>query len=319
MDRIGDRGALEAFVRSVDLGGFSAAARDLKLSPSALSKLVSRLESNLRVRLLHRTTRRLSPTAEGELFLARCRRILQEFEDAENEVGCSRERPRGRLRMHVAVGFAIHQVLPALPRFVERYPDVALELLLEDRDVGLLREEVDISVRPGPPSDTSLVARKLFEFERVVCASPAYLALHGTPLAPEDLARHRCITLTGFAGRMPWSLTAAQGLSRAEHGAVLRCNNADAALRLALLGVGVVRLNEFVVAHALHCSELVPLLPDHRDAAGTMLALYPQERHRLPRVAAMLDFLVSEFAGRPWRVPPAAPARRSARSRPRPR
>src|SRR6266404_3351142 len=122
MARIGDRSEIEAFVRSVELGSFSAAARELKLTPSALSKLVTRLERGLKVRLLSRSTRRVAPTPEGELFLKRCRRILAEMEDAEMEVGRARDRPRGKLRMHVGVGFAMHQAVPALPRFLERHP-----------------------------------------------------------------------------------------------------------------------------------------------------------------------------------------------------
>src|SRR5688572_19942525 len=123
---------MEAFVRSVELGGFSAAARELRLTPSALSKLVTRLERALGVRLLNRTTRQLLPTAEGELFLSRCRRILAELEDAEMEVGQSRERPRGRLKLHVGVGFGTHVLVPELPQFIERYPEVDVELTVLD-------------------------------------------------------------------------------------------------------------------------------------------------------------------------------------------
>src|SRR5207244_8240325 len=146
MSRIGDRGELEAFVRAGELGSCSSAARELKLSPSALSKLVTRLERSLKVRLLNRTTRRITPTLEGELFVARCRRILAEMEDAETEIGRSRERPRGRLRMHVAVGFAMHQMERELPRFIERYPDVQIDLVVEDRRIAIVSETPEISV-----------------------------------------------------------------------------------------------------------------------------------------------------------------------------
>ena len=139
MSRIGDRGEMEAFVRAVELGSFSAAARELGLTPSGISKLVTRLEGALRVRLLNRTTRRVAATPEGELFLARCRRILAEMDDAESEIGMARERPRGRIRVHIAVGFAMHQVIDAMPRFFQRHPDVQVELLVEDRRVDLAR------------------------------------------------------------------------------------------------------------------------------------------------------------------------------------
>src|SRR3989442_12078628 len=225
MARIGDRGEMEAFVRSVELGGFSAAARDLKLTPSALSKLVSRLESSLRVRLLNRTTRKLALTAEGELFLARCRRILAEMEDAETEVGRSRERPRGRLRVHVGVGFGTHLLVPAMPRFCERYPDVQVELVVEDRTLDLVRDGIDLSGRPGPLPDASLMARKVFQFERLVCAAPEYLKKHGEPRTPDDLARHRCIPMAGNWALTRWKFHTPAGIRVIDVSGGLSVNN----------------------------------------------------------------------------------------------
>jgi DNA-binding transcriptional LysR family regulator len=301
--RIGNRTELEAYVRSVELGSFSAAARELKLTPSGVSKLVSRLERVLKARLLHRTTRRVAPTPEGELFLERCRRVLAELDDAENEVGRVRDRPRGRLRMHVGVGFAVHQVVPALPRFLARYPEVLVDLIVEDRPVDLAREGVDISVRPGPLSDGAVVARKLFGFERVVCAAPGYLRRHGTPRTPQDLAAHRCIVVSGFPGRGEWPFDTPAGRQVISIQPAMRVNNADSVLDLGLMGAGIIRLNEFIVAEAFRARQLLPILTDFRaDEEVDMLALYPRERHRLPRVAAMLDFLAESFASRPWRA-----------------
>lgn len=302
MTRIGDRGEMEAFVRSVELGGFSAAARELKLTPSALSKLVTRLESALRVRLLNRTTRKLMPTAEGELFLARCRRILAEMEDAESEVGRSREKPRGRLRMNVGVGFASHVFVPALPRFFARYPEVQLELAVEDRVVDLQKENIDICVRAGPPSDLSVVARKIFEIERVVCAAPQYLARHGMPRTPDDLLRHNCIAVAGTFSRNQWTFETPAGRSVIEIGGAVTANNADCVLQLVRMGLGIVRLNEFIVGGDLRRGTLVRVLPEFHCADPVPFhALYPHLRHRLPRVAAMLDFLVESFGHAPWR------------------
>jgi DNA-binding transcriptional LysR family regulator len=304
MARIGDRGEMEAFVRSVELGGFSAAARQLKLTPSALSKLVTRLERTLKVRLLSRTTRTLTPTAEGELFLARCRRILAEIEDAENEVGRARERPRGRLRMHVGVGFGTHQLVPAMPRFAARYPEVEVELLVEDRKVDLTRDGVDLSVRPATMADPSLVARKICEFERVVCASPKYLARHGELRSLDDLAKHNCIKLyTGGTPAARWSFDTPSGRKEVEVSGGMTVNNADCVRRFAVLGLGIVRLNEFIVSEDIRKGNLVPVLPEFHCAESVpMLVLYPHMRHRLPRVAAMLDFLVESFAHAPWRT-----------------
>ncbi len=304
MARIGDRGEMEAFVRSIELGGFSAAARELKLTPSALSKLVSRLERALRVRLLSRTTRKLTPTPEGELFLARCRRILAEMEDAENEVGRARERPRGHLRMHVGVGFGTHQLVPAMPRFVERYPEVEVELLIEDRKVDLMKDGADLAVRPATFADPSLVARKICEVERVVCASPKYLARHGEPRLPEDLAKHNCINLVaGSPSYARWSFDTPAGRQVVQVAGGISANNAECVLTFGVLGLGIVRLNEFIVSDDIRNGNLVPVLPDfHCADTVAMLAFYPHMRHRLPRVAVMLDFLVESFAHAPWRT-----------------
>lgn len=304
MDRIGDRAALEAFVRSIELGGFSPAARELGLSPSAVSKLVNRMEHALGVKLLHRTTRKLVASDEGQLFLARARRILGEFEDAETELGRARERPRGRVRMHVGVGFAIHQFVPALPAFVERYPDVQVDLLVEDRNVDLVRENIDVSVRPGPAADELAVARTLFEFQRIVCAAPEYLRRRGTPAAPGDLREHQCVVVSGFPQRGRWRFLQDGQAMTVDVPAAIHVNNADAVLRLALAGAGIARLNEFIVADALRAGLLVPVLREfHCPESHSMLALFPPMRQRLPRVGVMLEFLATRFGPRPWRAP----------------
>jgi DNA-binding transcriptional LysR family regulator len=303
MPRIGDRRELEAFVRAMELRSFSAAARELKLTPSALSKLVTRLERSLKVRLVMRTTRRISPTPEGDLFLARCRRILNEMEDAEMEVGRARDKPRGRLRIHVGVGFAMHQVVPALPQFLERNPEVQVDLIVEDRQVDIVRENIDISVRPWTPESTSLVVRRLFEFERGLYASPAYLKRHGRPRTPDDLARHRCMAVSSIPNNDRWSFTTPKGRRVVDVVLGASVNNADCVYELALSGVGIGRLNEFIVAGAVRERRLVPVLADqHWPEHLAMLTIYPQERHRLPRVAAMLEFLTQSFGPRPWRT-----------------
>ena len=304
MARIGDRSEMEAFVRAVDRGGFSAAARELKVTPSALSKLVTRLEGSLGVRLLNRTTRQLAPTPEGELLLARCRRILAEMEDAENELTDSAEQPRGKLRLHAGVGFGIHQLVPLLPKFLQAYPLVQVELVLEDRAADLARQRIDISIWPGEPADTSLVARKLCAFERVVCAAPAYLARHGVPTTPEALKNHNCITLAGLPTALaPWSFQTASGLQAVHVGGNVEVNNAECVRLLALQGVGVARLNGFIVSEDLRRGDLQRLLIDARATLPLPLyALYPHMRHRLPRVAVMLTFLAQEFSDPPWRA-----------------
>ena len=300
MTRIGDRREMEAFVRAVELGSYSAAARELRLSPSAVSKLVGRLEDALGAHLLNRTTRKLTLTAEGEGFLERCRRILAEMEDAEDEIRGSRERPRGKLRLHVGTGFAMHLVVPALPRFFERYPEIRLDLVVEDRHPDLIKEGIDLTVRPGPP-DPSLVVRKVFEFERVTCAAPGYLGRRGTPRSPDDLAGHSCLSISSLP-RAQWPFTTPLGRRVIDIVPSITATNVDCVLRFALLGLGIVRLNEFIAAEELRRGGLLRVLADfHCAEAEPMLAMYPHMRHRLPRVVAMLDFMVEAFAHSPWR------------------
>ena len=304
MTWIGDRREMEAFVRAVELGSYSAAARELRLSPSAVSKLVGRLEQALGVHLLNRTTRKLTLSAEGEAFIARCRRILAEMEDAENEVRGSRERPRGRLRLHVGTGFGVHLVVPALPRFFERYPEIRLDLVVEDRHPDLVKEGIDLTVRPGPP-DPSLVVRSIFDFERVVCAAPEYLRRYGVPCSPDDLRNHACVGLSSLP-RAQWPFATPTGRRVVEILPSITATNIDCVLRFALMGLGIVRLNEFMVTEEIRRGGLVPVLADfHCAETEPMLAMYPHMRHRLPRMAAMLDFMVEAFADSPWRLQPA--------------
>jgi DNA-binding transcriptional LysR family regulator len=303
MARIGDRGEMEAFVRSVELGSFSAAARELGLTPSTLSKLVTRLEQALKVRLVKRSPRQIVPTPEGELFVVRCRRVLAELEDAETEVSRSRDRPRGKLRMHTGPGFGMTQLLFAMPRFLERCPEVQVDLMLEDRRVDLLRENLDISVTVWKPENLALVVRKLFDFGRITCAAPSYLKRYGTPRTLDELARHRCIRVASTLGTMPWRFQTPAGTRTIEAAPDLVVNNASFGTQLVMLGAGVAQMMEFQVAEAIRDGRLIHLFPEYPCPDElSMLAVYSHERHRLPRVRAMLDFLVTTFASRPWRT-----------------
>jgi DNA-binding transcriptional LysR family regulator len=225
------------------------------------------------------------------------------MEDAETEVGRSRERPRGRLRMSVGVGFGVHQLVPALPRFEERYPEVEVDLHVEDRVEDAAREALDIVVRPGTLIDESLVAKPLFEFERILCAAPAYLKRHGMPRTPQDLLQHNCIAISSRPPFARWSFDTPAGREIVDVRGGVTVNNADCVFRLGMAGLGIVRLNEFIVAEALARRQLVRVLPELQTSEKVkMLAMYPQQRQRLPRVAAMLEFLSETFGPRPWRT-----------------
>lgn len=304
-------GDLAVFVRAIEAGGFSAAARSLALTPSAVSKLVTRLENRLGVRLLNRSTRRLSLTPEGQQFFLRAQRILAEIEEAEAEVTRTLGSPRGLLRIHVSVAFGIHQLTPMLPAFGARYPEIELMIAVSDRLADLVEEGFDIAVRIGRLPDSSLVARRICDIERVICAAPSYLSRHGTPQRPEDLLQHECLRLFNQPALAVWPFddpAAPGGRVTIEVGGRYAANNAETLRQMAIDGMGIVRLTDLTVGSALQSGELVPILTafNHVDRVP-LQALTPPGKHRLPKVSAMLDFLVEQFGQAPWRRPPAPP------------
>lgn len=302
MSRVGNRGELEALVRSVETGSFSAAARELRLTPSAVSKLVTRLERYLGVRLVARSTRHVVATPEGERFVERARRILADMEEAERDARRARERPSGRLRLHMGLGFGLSQGVDALPRFLEKHRDVELDLILGDRRVDLAVENIDISTWSFPPWGAGIVTRKMFEYDRVLVASPAYLRSRGVPRDLEELARHQCLVVSGVPRQSPWYFKAPKGRREFEVPVAHAVNNAIAKYRLVLQGAGIAQFSEYVVAEAVRDGALVRVLPEIHDADPLVqYAVYRKDRLQLPRVSAMLAFLVETFAGRPWR------------------
>jgi len=298
-----DVGDMRAFVRVVERRGFTAAAKDLGLTPSAVSKLMTRLEDRLGVRLLHRTTRRIALTAEGEIYHLRARDVLAAIDDAEAEVSQAGRRPRGKLRVSCVTAFAFHQLTPALPAFLARYPDVDLELAITDRVVDLLAENADVGIRSGSIDDGSLVARKIAEIRRGLYASPEYLARRGVPRASDDLGAHDCIVLSHIPSSHRWPFRE-KGKNRTVHiHSRVVVDSGEAALRIAIAGGGIARLADLIVRDAVAAGGLVPVLAaTHMVEPVPLSAVYPQGRHRMPKVRAFLDFLVERFSHAPWRL-----------------
>jgi DNA-binding transcriptional LysR family regulator len=309
-------GDMRAFVSVVEQRSFAAAADMLGLTPSAVSKLVTRLEDRLGVQLLHRTTRRLSLSSEGEVYFARARQILADVEDAEAEVARSRGAPRGLLRINTSNAFGIHQLAPALPDFMTRYPEIRLELAITDRIIDLASDPADVTIRAGHIGDVTVASRKVADFERVICASPSYLAQHGTPRMPADFAQHMCIVMSSQAPHR-WPFRNGNDVDHVELVRVIAIDNSEAALQLALNGAGIIRLGDLLVAEWVARGLLVPLLADmHHDEPLQLTALYREGRHRLPKVRVFLDFLDEKFALAPWRVAAASPPKKGpARTR----
>jgi DNA-binding transcriptional LysR family regulator len=303
MDRAAE---MTALVRSVETGGFSAAARDLGLTPSALSKLVTRLEARLGARLLQRSTRRLQLTPEGEAFYARARRILADMDDAEAEVIDAGVRPRGLLRLHCGSAFGMHQLAPVIPLFLERHPDVDLDITISDQPLGVLDEGVDLAIRIGPLDESSLVARRICNLERVICAAPSYLARHGTPHTPDELQQHNCLWITSLPVLRRWPFDTDDGIRVVHIDGNVVANNAETVLQLAVAGVGITRLTDVIVGEAIRRGDLVPILTDWNHVEPVPLyATYPSGRHLSPKVRVMVDFLVEQFGNTPWRRVPA--------------
>ncbi len=310
-------GEMRIFVRSVELGGFSAAARDLDLTPSALSKLVTRLEDRLGVRLMNRTTRKLALTAEGEAYFASAKRILADIDEAESEVARFSASPKGLLRINVGFAFGMHQLGPALPRFLEQYPDIELDITMTDRLIDLMEESADVAIRNGHLRDSSLVARRICDLHRVICASPAYLKQRGTPATPRELLRHNCISISGAPQLRRWPFDTPQGIEVVDVTGNASANNAETLLQLAVAGLGIIRLADVIVGEGIRAGRLVPLLEGchHRDPLP-LSAVYLPGKHKSPRVAAFVNFLVETFATAPWRIvaadqspPPRQPTR----------
>ncbi|MDP3527654.1 MAG: LysR family transcriptional regulator [Hoeflea sp.] len=281
------------FVRVVERGGFAAAAEETGLTPSGISKAVTRLEDRLGVKLLQRTTRRLMLTAEGETLLVRGREILAAIEATEAEVMAARGKPRGTIRVNMGTAYAKHRMAPVLPEFRARYPEIDLVVSVADRRIDVIGEQVDVAIRTGPLTDSSLVARRLGEARRVIAASPAYLARHGAPEQASDLARHTCLAISGLARLSEWPLTVDGRVTSVPIKPAVTCDNADILAEMALAGLGIVRLASFVIEDALADGRLVALLTDsHVSEAVPITALMPPGRQHLPRVRAFVDFLV---------------------------
>ena len=294
---------MAAFVRVVDSKGFSAAAAGLGLSPSAVSKLVTRLEARLGVRLLQRTTRALHLTAEGEVFYAAAHRIVGEIETLEQQMAGQSGTPQGLLRVTTSLAFATHQLAPVLSEFLGRHPLVQLDLMPTDRVVDIVDEGIDVAIRIGRLADTSFMARKIGEDKRLICAAPAYLARHGTPLHPQDLARHVCIVSRERPYLNRWQFKVDGQMTEIEVAGRVAVGDGELQMQLALQGIGIVRLTRLTLAQAVREGALVPVLGDFSaDEPVTIHAVYPHRRHLAAKVPAFVNFLIEKFTPPPWEI-----------------
>jgi DNA-binding transcriptional LysR family regulator len=289
---------MEAFVQVVDHGGFTDAARKMGLSKSAVSKHVSALEARLAVRLLTRTTRRVSPTEVGLAYYDRARSVLAGAEEADSMVTAMQATPKGSLRVSAPVNFGVSQVSPAVARFLCAYPEVDINMVLDDRFVELVAEGFDLAIRIGTLADSSLKARKLAEARGVIAAAPSYLAAMGTPRSIDELTEHRLLHYSQLSTGNFWRLRGPTGEERQIRvGGRLTINNGEALMKAAEAGLGISQIPSFMLGDALTAGRLVEVLADRPPAVLGIYAVYPQGRFAQPKLRSFIDFLAEHFKG----------------------
>ncbi|MEE9551760.1 MAG: LysR substrate-binding domain-containing protein [Gammaproteobacteria bacterium] len=291
---VGQEG-LREFVAVVEQGGFTAAARQLHVSTSFVSRQVTRLEDRLDIRLLQRTTRKVHLTEMGQVYYERSREILDQFESLESEMADLQEKPRGLVRITAAGEYAESFVAPAVANFVSKYPEVSVDLDVTMRMVDIVEEGFDIAIRMSALSDSSLIARKVEERRIMICASPSYLKEHGRPKIPEDLRKHNCLVFP----EMPWRFKFQNSIHEVKVRGTWSSNNGRALVAAARKGIGIVRFSDYYFVELLKKGELEIILEDYEvDDVATWI-IYPNRRHLPTRVRYLVEFLLDAL---PWKA-----------------
>jgi LysR family transcriptional regulator for bpeEF and oprC len=293
--------AMEVFVQVVDAGGFTRAADNMKLPKATVSTLVSNLESSLSVKLLNRTTRRISLTADGAAYYERCLTILADVREAEETLSKTRVNPSGRLRVDVPTGLGRHLLIPSLPDFLQRYPDINVELGCSDRPVDLIEEGVDCVVRGGELADSSLIARRVASVHFVTCAAPSYLALRGRPMHPTDLLQHQCVNyFSSKSGKIfEWDFAKDEERLRVRVPGRIAVNDSDAYMGAALAGMGIAQMAAAHICPYLQTGQLELVLEDWCVDPLPLHVLYPQNRHLSAKVRVFVEWVSELLADHP--------------------
>lgn len=298
-------GLIVLFARVVEAGSFSAASRELGQSPSAVSKQIARLEDHTGVRLLVRSKHGVNLTDEGAAFYERCAEIKRNITTAEEMVVAFSDHPKGNLTVGATVAFGKSQILPVLPSFMAKFPEIDVAVDFSDRKLDFSQDHIDVAIQfTEQIEDQSLVARKLAHNRRVICASPAYLERAGRPSDPMDLRNHNCLQLSTVSRFNEWHFPELE-----ERGLSLRstfsANSADALYHAALAGLGIARLSTYLIGDDLRSGKLIRLLPEYQDNASDIYAIYSTKRNMPPKVRAFIDHLISEFTPvPPWEREP---------------
>ena len=291
---------MRVFTAVVEASSFVAAADSLGMSKAAVSRYVSELEQRLGVRLLHRTTRRLSLTPEGEVFLSRCRDILSSIEASEAEISTRSLSVSGLLKVSVPVSFGIRHLAPLWPEFLALHPQLKLDVQLADRVIDLVDEGFDMAIRIARLADSSLISRKIAGTRLVLCASPAYLKRRSTPLHPSELVDHHVLGYSLLSMGDQWPFVGPEGPLTVKVQPRIWTNNGDTCVAAALRGTGIQLQPTFLVARELASGELVEVLPHYRSIELGIYAVYPTRKFLLPKVRALVEYLSAKLAGADW-------------------
>jgi len=289
--------AMEVFVQVVDAGGFTRAADHMQMPKASVSTIVQALEKSLSVKLLHRTTRSVSVTSDGAAYYERCLQILADVREAEESLSRNRASPSGRLRVDCSTAIAADVIIPALADFFARYPDIALELGCGDRPVDLVEEGVDCAIRGGILPDSNLVARRIGVLHFVTCASPAYLAAHGAPGHPHELANHRCINFfSSKTGKMfEWDFARGGETIVAATPSNIAVNDSVAYMRAGLAGLGILQAPGYAVDRLIAAGTMVAILEDWTTSPLPINVVYPQNRHLSAKVRVFVEWVADLF------------------------
>ena len=297
MDRFQE---MRVFTGVVDAGSFVRASDALGMSKPAVSRYVQELETRLGVRLLQRTTRKLSLTEEGAVFYARCKDLLADVDEAEAEITSRMAEASGLLKVNVPVSFGILHLAPLWADFMARHPKVTLELTLADRIVDLVEEGYDMAVRIARLPSSSLISRRIASTRMIVCASPAYLKAHGTPVHPADLAAHAVLAYSLFSTGDQWAFEGPQGPVTVKVTPRMHTNSGDTCRSAALMHQGIILQPSFLIGDDLKSGALVALLPEYLSTALGVYAVYPSRKHLSPKVRLLIDHLVESARQRGW-------------------
>jgi len=292
--------SIRAFTKVVQHSSFAAAARDLRLSRSAVSKHVIELEQELGVQLLSRTTRSVTATENGQAYYERCLAILSDLEEADLSATRLQAEVRGLLRINAPMSFGTLHLARAVADFMEKYPDLRIQLLLSDQQVDPVQEGFDVTLRIADLPSSSMIARRIAPARRAICASPSYLARHGTPKHPDDLRGHACLTYGHLATGNQWKLTGPDGDHWIAIPWTLCTNNAEVLRDAAVQGRGIALLPTFIAGADFQQGRLATILPGYQAPEISIYAIYPATRHLSLKVRVFIDFLVERFGGRPY-------------------